>query len=101
MARRSKLVDELLGERSGRRSVELEIVQIELERSVGGALDRFVHRLLEGWLSIRRQPHHLVLALVDRKAQVGGDGGIEHPQRMREMNLPRKLDLHLAVLPAP
>src|SRR5215831_14848980 len=101
MSRRSELVDELSGERSGRRSLKLEIVQIELERPIAGALDHLVDRLLEGRLSIRGQPHHLVLALVHRKAQVGGDGGVEHPQRMREVNLARKLYFHLAVLPAP
>src|SRR5215813_9091307 len=101
MSRRSELVDELSGERSGRRSLKLEIVQIEFERPITGALDHLVDRLLEGWFSVRGKPHHLVLALIHRKAQVGGDGRIEHAQRMREMNLSRKLDLHLTALPAP
>ena len=38
-------------------------------------------------LAIGREPHQLVLAGIDLEAGVIGEGGIEQPERVREMQL--------------
>ena len=38
-------------------------------------------------LAVGREPHHLVLAGIDLEAGVVGEGGIEQPERMREVDL--------------
>src|SRR3954468_3449871 len=42
--------------------------------------------------AVSGEPHHLVFALVDREPEIGREGGIEHPQRMRKAQLPRDPD---------
>src|SRR5260370_32098389 len=99
ISRRPELIDQPAGKRSRRRPLKLEIVQIEPERSVGGPLDDLLDRPLKGRLSIRGQPHHLVLSLVHRKAEEGGARRIKHPQRVREVDLAEEPNLRTPALP--
>ena len=80
---------------------ELEVRHVEDERSVGP----HVHELAgdgvgkaadagAAGVPVRRQAHQLVLAAVDREAKVVGEGGVEEPDRVREVQLAQ--DLHLA-----
>ena len=42
---------------------------------------------VEGRSPVGSEPHHLVLVLVHREAEIGGEGRVQHAQRMRESDL--------------
>ena len=44
-------------------------------------------------VAIWRQTHDLVLALINLKAEIACDGAVEEPERMREVNLLKSVDL--------
>ena len=46
-----------------------------------------------GRLAVGCEPHHLVLAGIDLEAGVVGERGIEQPERVREMDFLRHLEL--------
>ena len=50
-------------------------------------------------LAVGREPHHLVLPVVDVEAQVGGNGAVEQAERAREVDLFEEVD-HRAGGPA-
>ncbi len=50
-------------------------------------LDQFANLIHITRLAVGRQPHHLVLALVDPKAQVRRDRGVEQAEGVEKMNL--------------
>ena len=66
---------------------------IEAERAVGLDVHQVVVDLPNvAGRSIRGQAHHLVLRRIHLEAGVIGDSGIQQPEGVREMNLPRDAD---------
>ncbi len=55
-------------------------VQLQIYQMVENKLDIF-------WLPVRSQAHHFILARIDLEAEIIGEGRIEEPERVREMNL--------------
>ena len=98
IARRPELGDEPIGEAAPRAFVKLEIRQVEREGPVRRAPQHPAQLRLECGLSVRGETHHLVLALVHGEAQVGREGGVEHPERVREAELADELERRAAVV---
>ena len=62
---------------------------VQPERAVGLEVDQVVEDQLGVLrLAVGREPHHLVFAGVDLEAGVVGEGRIEQPERMREVQSP-------------
>src|SRR5712664_3660745 len=80
-----------------RGGVLLEIAQIQSEGAVIRSSEHPPNRVLENGLPVGCQPHHLVLALVHRKAEVSGESGIEHAQGVRESDFAEQRQLTAAV----
>ena len=72
--------------------MKFEVVELQLEGTALEPPHHLVDVLHESGLPVRGQPHDLVLAFVDREAQVGGEGRVEHPQGMRKAQLAQQLD---------
>ena len=71
----------------------LEVRHVEAEGPIGLQIDQMVADAVDVLrLSVRRQPHQLVLAGVDLEAGEAGEGGVQEPQRVREADLVRQLD---------
>ena len=67
-------------------AMELEVLEIELQAAVLGDVDEMIaNRLHVLRLAVRREPHHLVFALVDGEAGEIGEGGIQQADGMRKM----------------
>jgi len=92
LARRPEHVDEFLREGARGGQVIFKIIEVEGERAIGGAAEDAPDLVEVARLAVGGEAHHLVLALVDGKAEEGGEGRVEHSQRMREAQLARKLD---------
>ena len=92
VARRTEQVDESVRKGSPNRPVEVEIVEIEPEGAVGGARNQLANLVGHGRPSKSGKPHHLVFALVDLEAEKGGEGRIEHAERVRKADLPVEED---------
>ena len=43
--------------------------------------------------TVRRESHHLVLVFVHGEAEVRGEGGVQHAERVRELDLALKRDV--------
>ena len=97
VARRSEQIDELRGIRSTRRRLELEVLRRQRERAVRGRPDQLPDVVRHDGPPVGGEPHHLVLVLVDRKSEVRGERGIQHPERMREPDLAVESDVGAAV----
>ena len=65
----------------------IEVVRIERERSVWRTSNQLPHGCLEARLSISGEAHDFVLALVHGKTQKRGERRVQHPERMRKMDL--------------
>src|SRR5437868_11598733 len=76
-----------------------KIIEIERERSVGRAAEDAPDLVEVARLAVGGEAHHLVLAFVDGKAEEGGEGGVEHSQRMRESHLAKQAQIRAAVVP--
>src|SRR5207237_10117894 len=83
---------------SARRQVGVEGEEIERNAAVGCAPQHFSNLVGEHGAAIRGESHHLVLALVDGESKPGGEGRVEHPERMREADLSRRSQLGASVL---
>ena len=69
----------------------VEIVHVQPERAVGLEIDEMVVDGLDVlWVSIRREPHDLVLAGIDLEAGVVGEGRVKEPERVREGDVPER-----------
>ena len=75
--------------RSRRRRLELEVLGHERERAVRRAADHLADLVDHRRPAVGGEPHHLVLVLVDREAEVGGERRVEHAERVRESDLAR------------
>jgi hypothetical protein len=74
--------------RHGEAGAIVEVRHVEPERAVGLEVDQVLEDLLlEPRLAVGRKPHHLVLAGVDLEPRVVGEGRVEQPERMREVDL--------------
>src|SRR5262249_53641425 len=79
-------VEALVGH--GEAGAIVEILEIEPKRAVGLEIDQVVaNDLLVFRRSIGRKPHQLVFARIDLEAGVIGEGGVEQPEAVREMDL--------------
>ncbi len=92
LARRAERVEELRGVRASRGEVVVEIRQIEREAAVRRAEQHLPDLRGKRGTAVRREAHHLVLALVDGEPQPGGEGRVEHPERVWEADLAERLD---------
>ena len=71
-----------------------ETVEIQAERAVRLEINQVIENGPEVLrLAVGRQAHHLVLAGVHLEAGVVGEGRVEQPQGVREVDLPRHLQL--------
>ena len=78
----------------------VEVGLVEAEGAVFLEVDDVVQdRVLELRLAVGRQAHHLVFAGIDLEARVIGEGRIEQPERVREVDLAQHLEL-VALAPA-
>ncbi len=72
----------------------IEIVHVQFERTVFLKVHQFIqYDVLINWLTVRGKPHNFVLPGVDLKSRVIGEGRIEQPERMGEMELGLNLNL--------
>ncbi len=77
----------------GQAGAIIEIVEIEPETAVILEVDEMIEdRLRIFRLAIGREPHHLVLAGIDLEAGVVGEGRIEQPDRVREVDLAPEIE---------
>ena len=70
---------------------------IERERAVRRAADQLAHLLDHRRAPVGGEAHHLVLVLVDREAEIGGERRIEHAERVREPDFAQQRDVGAAV----
>src|SRR5205807_10004479 len=89
MARRSQLGDELARPALPGALVEVEVREIERDSTVGGAAYDTPEELLVCRPPVGGEAHHLVLALVHREAEIGGERRVEHSERVRKAELAR------------
>lgn len=72
---------------------EVEVLHGQAELAVVLQANELAQLLDVPWTAIGREPHHLVLAIVDLEAEVGGDGAVEQAQRAGELHLLEQLDV--------
>ena len=72
----------------------VEVVEIQAKRAVRLQVDQVVeYGLHVFWLAVGRETHQLVFAGVHLEAGVEGEGRVEQPQGVREVYLPRHLQI--------
>ncbi len=91
--RRPEELDEARGVGALAGGLVLEVLQVQGERPVRRPVDDLAHLVDHGRPPVGGQAHHLVLALVHGEAQIGGEGRVEHPQRVGEPDLPGQGDV--------
>ncbi len=88
-AGRRRAVERVVGH--GQAGAVVEVVHVEPERAVVLEVDQVLaDQRRRNRLAVGRQAHQLVLAGVDLEPGVVGEGRIEQPQRMREVDLPQR-----------
>ena len=76
---------------------EVEVVEVEPVLPARARGDQPAHLVEVARLAVGGEPHHLVLAVVDLEAQVGGERGVEEAQGVGEVDLLEQLDAPLPV----
>ena len=90
--RRPEELDEPRRIRSRRRRLVLEVLRDERERAVRRAADHLADLIDHGRTAVGGEPHHFVLVLVDREAEIRRERRVEHAERMRESDLAEERD---------
>ena len=86
--------------RHGQALAIVEVGHVHPHRSVRLQIDELAqNRLGEARLAVRREPHQLVFAAVDREPAVVGERGIQQPQRVRKVQLLGQRDAIAAAHP--
>src|SRR6185437_11548999 len=89
--RRSEQLDEARAEGTPGALLKVEVRERQPERAILRANEGAPDLVQETRLSVGGEPHDLVLAFVDRKPEVGGEGRIEEAERMRKAHLAQEL----------
>ena len=71
---------------------EVEVFHLERELAARPGANKSPHLIRIGGLAVGSQAHDLVLAVVDPKAQVGGECGVEQPEGMRKPNFLKDIE---------
>ena len=90
VARTAEQLDESRRIRSRGGRLVLEIVHVERERAVRRAPDQLADRVGHGRTPVGGEAHDLVFVLVDREAEIGREGGIQHAERVRESDFAQR-----------
>ncbi len=67
-----------------RRMMEGEIVHVQPETTIGEHFEEFMNLIDVPWATVRRHPHHFVLAFIDFESQESGKCGVEQADGVRE-----------------
>ncbi len=79
--------------RHGQAGAIIEIRHVELERAVRFQVDHVVQdEVAKMRLAVRRKPHQLVLPGIDPEPEIVGEGGVQEPEAVREMNFLEHVD---------
>src|SRR5262245_19374875 len=78
---------------------EVEVLAVQTKLSARENFEQLTHLLDIGWPSVRRQPHHLVLAVVYCESEVRGERAVEETKRRREPDLLEEFDPSIGAAP--
>ena len=71
--------------------MKFEVIKIERERAVRRAADQLADLLGQRGPAVGGEAHDLVFVLVHREAEIGGEGRIQHAERMRKPDFAQAL----------
>src|SRR5207237_3072669 len=92
-------LDEPRGVRSTRGRLVLEVLRDEREGAIRSTTNQLADLAGQCRPPVGGQAHDLVLVLVDREAEIRGEGRIQHAERMREPDFAEQCDVRTAVAP--